>query len=198
MSEPVHLLFVDDEPDLEVLIRQRFRKAAKEEKIALHFALNGKMALEVLDQHPQIGIVVTDINMPVMDGLSLLNEIKALHRPIRTIVASAYGDMANIRSAMNRGAYDFVTKPVDFNDLELTIDKTIEDQRVLREGEEAKSNLVRAVQEKETAEESARFKQQFLANMSHEIRTPLNAVVGMTNLLLDKQPREDQLRYLNA
>ncbi|MFN5357129.1 MAG: response regulator [Bacteroidota bacterium] len=198
MNESTHLLFVDDEPDLEILIRQRFRKAAKEGRITLHFALNGKLALEVLAQHPEIGIVVTDINMPVMDGLSLLNEIKALHRPLRTIVASAYGDMANIRTAMNRGAYDFVTKPVDFNDLELTIDKTVEDQRKLREGEEAKSNLSRAVQEKETAEESARFKQQFLANMSHEIRTPLNAVVGMTNLLLDKQPREDQLRYLNA
>lgn len=198
MSDPTHILFVDDEPDLELLIRQRFRRQSKEGAIRLSFALNGREALKVLEANEDIGIVVTDINMPVMDGLALLNEMKKMHRPIRAIVASAYSDMVNIRTAMNRGAYDFVTKPVDFNDLETTIQKTVGDLQVLREGEEAKEHLAQAVRDKESAEESARFKQQFLANMSHEIRTPLNAVVGMTNLLLEKQPREDQMRYLLA
>lgn len=197
-NQPNHILFVDDEADLEVLITQRFRKALREGSIKLSFALNGELAMEKLRGDESIGIVVTDINMPVMDGLTLLGEIKQLGRPIRAIVASAYGDMANIRTAMNRGAYDFVTKPVDFADLEATLKKTIDDYRQLIEGLQAQSNLVVAISEKEQAEQSAKFKQQFLANMSHEIRTPLNAVIGMTNLLLDKGPREDQLRYLRS
>lgn len=198
ITSPIHILFVDDEPDLEILVRQRFRKVVKEGLWSLHFANNGAKALEELAMEPLIGIVVTDINMPVMDGLTFLNELKKLDRPVRAVVASAYGDMENIRTAMNRGAYDFVTKPVDFNDLETTLQKTIADQQRLREGEEAKESLSQAMREKEAAEESARFKQQFLANMSHEIRTPLNAILGMTHLLLDKEPREDQLRYLRA
>ncbi len=198
MSSPIHILFVDDEPDLEVLVKQRFRKQIKEGNFALSFAHNGEVALHKLKEDPSIGIIVTDINMPVMDGLTFLNELKSIQRPTRAIVASAYGDMGNIRTAMNRGAYDFVTKPIDFGDLETTLQKTIGDLNMLIEGIAAKENLNQAVEEKEIALQSARFKQQFLANMSHEIRTPLNAVVGMTNLLLDKGPREDQLRYLNA
>ena len=198
MSNLTHILFADDEPDLESLVKQRFRKYVKEGNFQLSFALNGKEALAKLKEDPSIGIVVTDINMPVMDGLTLLNEAKSIRRPIRMIVASAYSDMANIRTAMNRGAYDFVTKPIDFTDLETTIKKTIEDLGILLEGVQAKANLNVAVEEKEMALRSAQFKQQFLANMSHEIRTPLNAIVGMTNLLLDKKPREDQMKYLSA
>ncbi len=198
MPSSMHILFVDDEPDLEVLVRQRFRKHVKEGNFQLSFANNGAEALRKLSEDQSIGIVVTDINMPVMDGLTFLNELKSIQRPTRAIVASAYGDMGNIRTAMNRGAYDFVTKPIDFGDLETTLQKTISDLQQLIEGMEAKENLNQAMEEREIALQSAAFKQQFLANMSHEIRTPLNAVVGMTNLLLDKGPREDQLRYLNA
>lgn len=198
MSDSTHILFVDDEPDLEVLVKQRFRKQVKEGNFKLSFALNGEEALGKLKNDDSIGIIVTDINMPIMDGLTFLNQLKDLQRPLRAIVASAYGDMANIRTAMNRGAYDFVTKPIDFTDLETTIQKTINDLNQLLEGLHAKERLHIAVEEKETALQSAQFKQQFLANMSHEIRTPLNAVVGMTHLLLDKGPREDQLRYLKA
>lgn len=198
MSPSTHILFVDDEPDLEILVKQRFRKQVKEGNFKLSFAHNGEDALGKLKGDPSIGIIVTDINMPIMDGLTFLNELKSIERPTRAIVASAYGDMGNIRTAMNRGAYDFVTKPIDFGDLETTLQKTINDLQLLMEGLQAKENLNQAVEEKEVALQSAAFKQQFLANMSHEIRTPLNAVVGMTNLLLDKGPREDQLRYLNA
>ena len=198
IAYPVHILFVDDEPDLQPLVKQRFRRQLKEGGLKVSFALNGAEALTRLEEDSSIGIVVTDINMPVMDGLTLLNRIQDIQRPLRAIVASAYGDMSNIRTAMNRGAYDFVTKPIDFGDLEATLQKTMGDLQNLLEGMAAKENLSTAVQEKELAQQSAQFKQQFLANMSHEIRTPLNAVVGMTNLLLDKGPREDQLRYLNA
>jgi signal transduction histidine kinase len=106
--------------------------------------------------------------------------------------------MTNIRLAMNKGAFDFIMKPIDFADLETTLQKTISEQQLIIEGFEAKKDLKHAVLQKEEAQQSAHFKQLFLANMSHEIRTPLNAVVGMTNLLLDKNPREDQLRYLKA
>jgi signal transduction histidine kinase len=198
MSSPIHILFADDETDLEPLIKQRFRKQIREGALQVSFAHNGEEAISKIKEDATIGILVTDINMPVMDGLTLLNELKTIERPLRAIVASAYGDMGNIRTAMNRGAYDFVTKPIDFTDLDATIQKTINDLQLLLEGMKAKENLSIAVEEKEMAERSAAFKQQFLANMSHEIRTPLNAVVGMTNLLLDKGPREDQLRYLNA
>lgn len=198
MSQPTHILFVDDESDLEMLVKQRFRKQVKEGVFKLSFALNGQLALEKLNEDATIGIIVTDINMPIMDGLKFLGEVKNIQRPIRTIVASAYSDMSNIRTAMNRGAYDFVTKPIDFIDLETTIQKTIEDLQIILEGLQAKEHLNVAVEEKDIAIRSAQFKQQFLANMSHEIRTPLNAVVGMTNLLIDKNPREEQMRYLSA
>lgn len=198
MSDPIHILFADDETDLEPLIKQRFRKQIREGVLQVSFAHNGEEAIRKIRDDKSIGILVTDINMPVMDGLSLLLELKTIDRPLRAIVASAYGDMGNIRTAMNRGAYDFVTKPIDFSDLDATIRKTMDDLQLLMEGKSAKEHLSIAVEEKEMAERSAAFKQQFLANMSHEIRTPLNAVVGMTNLLLDKGPREDQLRYLNA
>ena len=121
MSQSTHILFVDDESDLEMLVKQRFRKQVKEGNFKLSFALNGEEALNKLKEDTSIGIVVTDINMPIMDGLTLLVNVKNIKRPVRTIVASAYSDMANIRTAMNRGAYDFVTKPIDFSDLETTI-----------------------------------------------------------------------------
>ena len=194
----VHILVVDDEPDLEFLVKQKFRKQIKAGYYSFTFALNGIDALKLLSENDSIQLIMTDINMPEMDGLTLLNEIKKLPQPCKTIVVSAYGDTINLRTAMNRGAFDFVTKPIDFTDLETTLEKTIEEQRLIIEGLKAKEELTTAVIEREQALESSRFKQQFLANMSHEIRTPLNAIVGMTNLLLSNNPREDQHRYLSA
>ena len=121
---PFHILVVDDEPDLEPLIRQRMRRQIRSGVYAIHFAGNGVEALEALTRDPRIEMVVTDINMPKMDGLSLLAQISSVHPDIKAIVVSAYGDMASIRTAMNRGAFDFVTKPLDFNDFELTIERT--------------------------------------------------------------------------
>lgn len=193
-----HILVVDDESDQEVLFRMRFRKQIEEGIFRFTFAGDGLQALEKLNADPTINILLTDINMPLMDGLTLLTEMSKMKDPKRAIVFSAYGDMTNIRLAMNKGAFDFITKPIDFVDLETTLKKTINEQQLIIEGFEAKKDLKDAVLQKEEAEQSARFKQLFLANMSHEIRTPLNAVVGMTNLLLDKNPREDQLRYLKA
>ncbi len=122
------MLVVDDEPDLEPMIRQRFRKKIHEGKYEFVFASNGLEALSRLLEHKDIGIVLSDINMPEMDGLTLLAKLNELRNPaLRTVIVSAYGDMDNIRTAMNRGAYDFITKPIDFSDLEMTIEKTIKE-----------------------------------------------------------------------
>lgn len=122
----VKILCADDEPDWEYLILQKFRKRIKNEELQFYFAINGARAFEIITSETDIDILISDINMPVMDGLSLLDKVNALNRPfLKTIIVSAYGDMENIRTAMNRGAFDFITKPIDFKDLEITIDKTI-------------------------------------------------------------------------
>lgn len=130
---PEKMLVVDDEPDLESLILQRFRKKIREGQYDFVFARNGLEALTKLLEHKDIGVILSDINMPEMDGLTLLAKLNELRNPaLRTVIVSAYGDMENIRTAMNRGAYDFVTKPVDFTDLEKTIEKTIAELEVIR------------------------------------------------------------------
>ena len=121
----VKILVVDDETDLEVLIKQKFRKKIREGFYEFVFAINGKKALEMLEEHKDIVVVLSDINMPEMDGLTLLSKLNEHHTLLKSIMVSAHGDMENIRTAMNRGAFDFITKPVNFNDLELTIEKTI-------------------------------------------------------------------------
>ena len=139
---PVKILVVDDEPDLEPLILQRFRRRIRSDEFLFHFAANGTQALSTLESNPDINIVLTDINMPQMDGLTLLSHLAELDRLLKAVVISAYGDMDNIRTAMNRGAFDFLTKPIDFNDLEITIDKTIRELESLREGVRARTDLM--------------------------------------------------------
>jgi len=136
-SLTTHILVVDDEPALEALIRQKFRKQIKSNEMEFTFAYNGVEALELLEQDKQIGIILTDINMPEMDGLTLLAKLKEMDRIFRSIVISAYGDMENIRTAMNLGASDFITKPIDLRDLEITLEKIIAQYNCLKEGENA-------------------------------------------------------------
>ncbi len=119
------ILVADDETDLEVLIRQKFRQKIREQKYEFVFAINGNDALEKMRQHPDVAIVLSDINMPEMDGLTLLSKLSESNPLTKSVIVSAYGDMENIRTAMNRGAFDFITKPVNFEDLELTMEKTI-------------------------------------------------------------------------
>ena len=119
------ILVVDDEADLEALVKQKFRRKIRENVYEFVFAQNGEEALQKVSENPDLDIVLSDINMPVMDGLTLLSRLPEANPVIKAIVVSAYGDMQNIRTAMNRGAYDFVCKPVDFDDLDLTMEKTI-------------------------------------------------------------------------
>jgi adenylate cyclase len=127
------ILVVDDEPDLETLLVQKFRKEIRDGAIDFLFARDGVDALELLAENPAVDMVVTDISMPRMDGLSLLAKLQEAEEKLSTIIVSAYGDMANIRTAMNRGAFDFLTKPIDFPDLEATIAKAIRHVAALRE-----------------------------------------------------------------
>lgn len=127
------ILVVDDETDLEVLIKQKFRQKIREHQYEFVFAINGVKALEQLEQHHDVDVVLSDINMPEMDGLTLLTKLGEQNGLLKSVIVSAYGDMDNIRTAMNRGAFDFITKPVNFDDLELTMDKTIRHVSQMRE-----------------------------------------------------------------
>src|SRR6201996_5164688 len=127
------ILVVDDEADLEALVKQKFRRKIRENVYEFVFAQNGEEALQKVSEHPDLDIVLSDINMPVMDGLTLLSRLPEANPVIKAVVVSAYGDMQNIRTAMNRGAFDFVFKPVDFADLDITIEKTISHVRAIQE-----------------------------------------------------------------
>ena len=141
------ILVVDDEPDLELLLRQKFRRKVRKGELTLVFAQNGVEALEQLKVHHDVDMVLSDINMPQMDGLTLLHQLNQLNYDLRAVIVTAYGDMKNIRTAMNRGAFDFVTKPLDFKDLETTISKTLSHLAVMREALRSRDELVALRQE---------------------------------------------------
>lgn len=138
------ILVVDDEPDLETLIQQKFRRKIRDESFIFLFARDGVEALSVLEANPDVDLVVTDINMPRMDGLSLLGRLQDNEEKLSTIIVSAYGDMSNIRTAMNRGAFDFLTKPIDLLDLETTIAKTLQHIEILRSARRRQAQAERA------------------------------------------------------
>jgi adenylate cyclase len=138
------ILVVDDEPDLEDLVVQKFRRQIRDGVLSFVFAHDGLEALAVLEADSKVDMVVSDINMPRMDGLSLLQKLQESSGQLSTIIVSAYGDMANIRTAMNRGAFDFLTKPIDFLDLETTIAKTLRHLDVLRDARRRQSEAEQA------------------------------------------------------
>ena len=127
------ILVVDDEIELQRLIKQRFRKNIRAKEFDFIFVQNGVEALNKLKEESQIDVVLTDLNMPEMDGLTLLGKLSDIDENIKAVVVSAYGDLTNIRTAMNRGAFDFLTKPINFQDLEATIRKTLQFVHKMRE-----------------------------------------------------------------
>jgi adenylate cyclase len=138
------ILVVDDEPDLEALVLQKFRRQIRDQSVAFVFARDGIEALASIAANPAVDLVVSDINMPRMDGLTLLERLQEAEERKSTIIVSAYGDMSNIRTAMNRGAFDFLTKPIDFGDLQTTIDKTLRHVETMREARRRQAEAERA------------------------------------------------------
>src|ERR1039457_1452182 len=150
--ETVNILVVDDEPDLEHLILQKFRKKIGAKEYSFVFAKNGAEALDIISNSSSVNLILTDINMPVMDGLTLLSKINELNNKLlRSVIVSAYGDMENIRTAMNRGAYDFITKPIDLKDLEITIEKSLKEIEQYKLGLSAHDKLIAFKQELDIA-----------------------------------------------
>ena len=141
-QHPHKILVVDDEPDVEPLMMQRMRRNIRAGEYRFVFAQNGVEALARLRQEPDIAMVLSDINMPQMDGLTLLEQIPKVDPNVRCVIVSAYGDMENIRTAINRGAFDFVTKPLDFGDLKVTIDRTLRRVAEWREALASRDKLV--------------------------------------------------------
>lgn len=185
---PIKILVIDDEVAMQQLIRMGFRLQIRKNEYEFLFALNGREALQTVDNTPEIDIILCDINMPVMNGLTFISHLK--ERPIlaKTIMVTAYGNMENIRAAMNGGAFDFITKPIDFPDLQITIVRAIEELTQLRDAQKAKKELGLAQLQLELTEEKAKqlreldqVKSRFFTNISHEFRTPLTVIEGMAD-----------------
>lgn len=181
---PARILVVDDEPDVEFLIRKKFRKKIRNNELDFEFAQNGVEALEKLGVNDDVELVLTDINMPQMDGLTLIKKIQEFHYTVKSVVVSAYDDMDNIRKAMNFGAFDFITKPIDFQDFENTIYKTllekkreenIELEETLRELRETQQQLV--LQEKMASLGN------LVAGVAHEINNPIGVVNSSADVI---------------
>jgi len=154
LSMKIKIMVVDDEVDLEPLIRQKFRRQIRDGIYDFVFAHNGLEALTKLIEQPEIRLILSDINMPEMDGLTLLSKLKELKSPwLKTVIVSAYGDMENIRTAMNRGAFDFLTKPIGFDDLEITINKTMDEITMIWQSMQEHDQLISIQQDLQTARE---------------------------------------------
>lgn len=197
----VKILVVDDETDLEVLIKQKFRKKIREQEYEFLFAINGNHALQQLAENSDVDIVLSDINMPEMDGLTLLSRLSEKHSLLKSIIISAYGDMENIRTAMNRGAFDFITKPVNFEDLELTMEKTIKHVDQIHETLRAiKENNILKMYVDETV-------LKFMGSREYESSIMVNETVEATVVFIDicsfsaiseKEAPDNVIKLLNS
>ncbi|MEM6255921.1 MAG: ATP-binding protein [Cyanobacteria bacterium P01_D01_bin.156] len=169
-----HILVVDDEPDVEALLTQKFRREIRQGQYEFTFVHDGAQAYQKITEQSDIDVVLTDINMPVMDGLVLLSRINTLAHPPKTVVISAYGDMDKIRTAMNNGAFDFLTKPINFQDLVITLEKTLNAVAESR----AYQKQLKQVQVQLVQSEKMSSLGQMVAGVAHEISNPVNFIHG--------------------
>ena len=194
------ILVVDDEADLELLIKQKFRKKIRENAYEFLFAQNGVEALAKVKEHPDLDVVLSDINMPEMDGLTLLTRIPAVNPILKSVIVSAYGDMENIRMAMNRGAFDFVCKPVNFEDLELTMDKTVQHVKQLRDTVTAikENNILKMYVDENVLKfmTHQEFENSLLANETIEATVMFIDICGFTGIT-EKVPANTVINLLN-
>ncbi len=194
------ILVVDDEADLEMLIRQKFRQKIRDHKYEFLFAINGNYALEKMKQQPDVDIILSDINMPEMDGLTLLTKLSETSPLTKTVMVSAYGDMENIRTAMNRGAFDFVTKPVDFKDLECTIEKTIQQVNQIKQTLQAikENNILKMYVDENVLKfmSSHEYETSFAANETIEATIAFIDICGFTSIS-EKEKPDTVVKMLN-
>lgn len=193
----VKILVVDDEPDVELIFKQKYRRRIRRGELEFVFAEHGKAALDALRQTEDITLVFTDLNMPVMGGLALLREIRSLQREsLISLVISAYGDMDNIRSAMNQGAFDFITKPIDLDDLDQVLNKALKALHKTTESIETAAKLVVSEKRREESEYLRQMQREFFDNITHEIRTPLTLLLGPLEQALEQVFNEQERRLL--
>ena len=195
------ILVADDEADLEALIKQKFRQKIREKEYEFVFAINGNDALEKIQQHPDIDILLSDINMPEMDGLTLLSKMSESRSLIKSVIVSAYGDMDNIRTAMNRGAFDFITKPINFEDLSVTMEKTIHHVLQVKETLKAiKENNILKMYVDETVLNfmgSREFESSLVANESVEATVVFVDICSFTSISETESP-DTVVKLLNS
>jgi class 3 adenylate cyclase len=195
------ILVADDEVDLEMLIKQKFRRQIRENKYEFIFALNGNEALHKLQQHPDVDIVLSDINMPEVDGLTLLTRLNDFNPLVKAVMVSAYGDMENIRTAMNRGAFDFVCKPVNFEDLELTIEKTINHVTQLRSTLQAikENNILRMYVDENVLKfmSSREYETTLMSNEAVEATVVFIDICSFTTIM-ENEPADEVVKLLNS
>jgi adenylate cyclase len=194
------ILVADDEVDLETLIKQKFRRQIRDQKYEFVFAMNGNDAITKLQEHPDVSLVLSDINMPEMDGLTLLSKLTDSNPLLKTVMVSAYGDMENIRSAMNKGAFDFVCKPVNFEDLELTIEKTLKHVEQLNETLKAikENNILRMYVDDNVLKfmSSREFEDSIMANETMEATVVFIDICGFT-AITEAEPADVVVKMLN-
>lgn len=195
------ILVVDDEADLETLIKQKFRKQIRGGEYEFYFAENGKVALDEIVKEPEIDIVMSDINMPEMDGLTLLTKLSESSPLIKSVIVSAYGDMENIRTAMNRGAFDFITKPINFEDLSLTMEKTLRHAKHIKETLKAikENNILKMYVDENVLNFMGKkeFESTIMANETIEGTVMFIDICGFT-AISENAPADTVVKMINA
>ncbi|MGZ8559124.1 MAG: adenylate/guanylate cyclase domain-containing protein [Chitinophagaceae bacterium] len=195
------ILVADDEMDLEMLIKQKFRQKIREQQYEFIFAVNGNDALEKILLHPDVDIVLTDINMPEMDGLTLLSRLGESSPLIKAVIVSAYGDMDNIRTAMNRGAFDFITKPINFEDLSVTMEKTIRHVAQVRETLKAikENNILKMYVDENVLNfmASREFESSLMANETVDATVAFIDICSFTSISENESP-DTVVKLLNS
>jgi len=195
------ILVADDETDLEILIKQKFRRQIRERQYEFVFAINGVDALAKISEHPDIDIVLSDINMPEMDGLTLLSRIAETTPLIKAVIVSAYGDMDNIRQAMNHGAFDFLTKPLNFEDRELTMIKTLRHVAQTKDTLKAirENNILRMYVDESVLQfmNHREFESSLTVNETIEASVAFIDICGFT-AITEKESADEVVKLLNS